>query len=249
MGITCSGTSVDFGKEQKWNRAVVDRVRRGVDYLCRSNGITVVKGTARFESQNTVLVEPQGERITAGVIVIATGSSPSDLPVLRVDSNRILSSDDIFKMDALPAEMAIVGGGAIGVEIATAFASLGTKVTIIEILDQLLPGLDIELSSPVASSLKRLGVDLRLGIKVVQSSYKNENAVELTFEGGEKLAADRVLVAIGRKPNTDGMNLPSAGLTLDLKRHICNRRRNRSSVPCSQGHGSGLPRSRDSLWH
>lgn len=219
MGITSKGVSVDFQKVQAWNRSTVERVRRGIEYLCESNGIEVMKGRAAFDSPNSVVVHPQGETVEAEIIVVATGSVPSDLPVLRMDSKTVLSSDDIFRLGELPAEMVIVGGGAIGVEMATAFASLGAKVTIVEIMDQILPGFDGDLIAPVSSSLQKLGVDIRLKARIVNAAIDDGGAV-LSLEGGGELRADRVLVAVGRRPNTDGLNLASMGIDLDQRGFI-----------------------------
>jgi len=219
MGIKAPGVEVDFPKVQAWNRSIVDRLRKGVEYLLKANGVEVVKGTASFESANVVVMQPQNDRIRAKVVIIATGSRPSDLPVLRVDSKRILSSDDVFLLGALPRDMVIVGGGVIGVEMATAFASLGTKVTIVEIMEQILPGFSVEVIAPVSDALRRLGVTVHLKTKVVKARYAGDR-VRLRLETEESLEADYVLVSVGRKPNTDGLNLQSTSVTLDQRRFI-----------------------------
>jgi dihydrolipoamide dehydrogenase len=218
MGIKAPGVEVDFPKVQAWNRSIVDRLRKGVEYLLKTNGVEVVKGTASFESANVVVVQPQGDRVKAKIVIIATGSRPADLPVLRVDSKRILSSDEIFALTALPKDLVIVGGGVIGVEMATAFASLGTKVTIVEIMQQILPGFSKEIIAPVSNALRKLGVEIHLDTKVVEAKYSvSGERVQLKLESGVSIEADYILVSVGRRPNTDGLNLQSTGVTLDQK--------------------------------
>lgn len=219
MGIKAPGVEVDFPKVQAWNRSVVGRLRKGVEYLLKVNGVEVVKGTASFESEGVVIVQPQGDRIKAKIMIIATGSRPSDLPVLRVDSKLILSSDDVFLLNTLPKDMVIVGGGVIGVEMATAFASLGTNVMIVEIMEQILPGFSAEVIAPVNDALRRLGVGIHLRTKVVETKYAGDR-VRLKLETGESLEADYVLVSVGRRPNTDGLNLQSTSITLDQRGFI-----------------------------
>jgi dihydrolipoamide dehydrogenase len=218
MGIKAPSIEVDFPRVQAWNRSVVDRFRRGVEYLLRANGVEVVKGAASFESANAVVVQPQGDRIKAEIMIIATGSRPSDLPVLRVDSKRILSSDDIFLLSRLPKEMVIVGGGVIGVEMATALASLGTKVSVVEIMKQILPNFSREIIDPVSDALRKLSVEIHLDTKVVEAKYSGSGEkVQLRLESGVSLEADYILVSVGRKPNTDDLNLQSTGVNLDKK--------------------------------
>lgn len=215
IGIKTS-ISIDFSKTQGWSRIATEKRRRGVEYLCSSNGIDVVKGVASFASPNSVVVQPQGEQIQSDCILIATGSKPCGLPSMEPDSQLVLNSDDIFKIDKLPNALAIVGGGIIGVEMATAFASLGTRVTIVEIMDQILPGLDAELIAPVLSQLKRMGVDVRLKTKVVEI-LKRDGEVQLSLDDGGKPSADRVLLAVGRSPNIEDLNLGAARVTTDKK--------------------------------
>lgn len=221
MGIKASGVDIDFSKVQAWNHSVVDRLRKGVEYLLKANGVEELKGEASFESPGTVMVQPQHETIRSKIFIVATGSRPSDLPMLRVDSKRILSSDEIFALTALPKELVIVGGGVIGVEMATAFASLGTKVTIVEIMQQILPGFSKEIIAPVLTALRRLGVEIHLGTKVVEAKYSSSGErVQLRLESGVSLDAEYVLVSVGRRPDTDSLNLQSTGITLDQKGFI-----------------------------
>jgi len=210
--------SVDFLKLQKWTRSAVEKNRRGIEFLCKQFGIEILTGSASFEAPHSIIVKPQGLHVTAKNIVIATGSRPVDLPTLRVDGKKILSSDDIFELKELPKNLVIVGAGAIGVEMATCFTSLGTKVVIVEIMDRILPSFCQEVATPINDMLCKLGVDVKLKTRVVEVSYdKNSSAVTLKLDDGQTIGADYVLVAVGRKPNTGELNLGSAGIMVDEK--------------------------------
>ncbi len=220
MGIKGECITVDFPQLQQWNRFVVQKVRRGIKYLLDANGVELVNDEAHFVSPRQLIMNATGEELTSDRILIATGSRPSDLPCLRVDSQRVLSSDDIFQIQSLPSALAIVGGGAVGVEMATAFAYLGSKVTIIELMGQILPGFDPELIRPVHDSLVKAGVEFYLGCSVAESGYSSDGKVKLTLADGRTVLADRALVAVGRRPNTQTLDLQKAGVEVDQKGFI-----------------------------
>jgi len=242
MGIVVSQASVDFAKVNGWNHSVMDRFRKGIEFILKSNGIETVKGSATIEANDRVLVQPQGDIINAKTIVIATGSRPSDLPGLRFDSKRIISSDDIFELKSLPKNLVIVGGGVIGVEVATAFAEMGTKVTIVEIMDQLLPGWSRDLVVPVVDSLAKMGVDINLATKVTELKYSMENVL-VSLEGKATIVAEYVLVAVGRRPNTDSMNLDRIGIVMDKKGFITVNNRLETNIKgiFAAGDVTGIP--------
>ncbi len=220
MGVRGEGITIDFGQLQQWCCFTVEKVRRGVKYLLESHGIEPLRGEASFLAPDRLLLQPSGEELRSRVIVVATGSRPSDLPAVRFDSRGVLSSDDILQLQALPGELAIVGGGVVGVEMATAFAYLGSKVTIVELMGQLLPGFDGALVRPVHDSLAKAGVDINLGSSVVESGYTGEGKVRLSLADGRTVLADRVLVSVGRRPNTQGLGLDRAGVDVDGKGFI-----------------------------
>lgn len=220
MGINGDGISIDFAKLQQWSRFTVEKVRRGVKFLMESGGVEVVKGEASFTGPDRVSVQPTGDEFRSDRILVATGSRPSELPALRFDSRGILSTDDIFQIQALPGELAIVGGGVVGVEMATAFAYLGSRVSIIELTDQLLPGFDPALVRPVRDQLAKAGVEINLGCSVAESGYDGDGRVRLSLADGRLLLADLVLVSVGRRPNTQGLGLDKAGVEVDGKGFI-----------------------------
>lgn len=243
MGIKAEGISIDFPRLQKWNSFVVDKVRRGVDHLLESKGVEVINGEASFLSPQRILLKPSGDIMSSGKIVVTTGSRPSDLPDIRFDSRGILSSDDIFSLKELPENLAIIGGGVIGVEMATAFSYLGSRVTIIELMDQILPGFDSALARPVHDSLTKAGVDINLGCSVAGSGYLDDGKLRLSFAGGRVMDADLVLVSVGRKPNTDGLGLAEAGVEVGSKGFIKVDERQETTRPgiYAAGDVTGLP--------
>ncbi len=216
MGIVATQVGVDYSKAVAWNRSVMDRFRRAVALLLESNGIDLIQGSASFSSPASVKVMPQGITLGAKAIIIATGSRPLDLPGMRVDHKRIISSDELFELPSLPRSLTIIGGGVIGVEVATAFAEMGVGVAIIEIMDQLMPGWPSDVVSPVFDSLTKLGVDIRLKTKVV-SLHNDGAAVKIDLEGQHSLESEYVLVAVGRRPNSDAISIDNAGVELDRR--------------------------------
>lgn len=219
MGIVVTDAIIDYQKVYSWNHSVMDRFRRGIEYLLKTNGIELIIGNAAMESSDTVFVYPQELTIKAKTILIATGSSPSDLPGMRFDSRHIISSDEIFELKLLPKSLLIVGGGIIGVEMATAFAEMGTKVTIVEIMDQLMPGWHKDVVVPVVDSLAKLGVEINLSARVLELKYRGENVIA-TIEGKTEIETEYVLVAVGRRPNTDDLNLTKAGVETDKRGYV-----------------------------
>ena len=199
IGINVSGLSIDFNKAKNWINQIVLRLRSNLEYLLKSYKIDIIKGKAIINEKNELYVN--NKKIESNYIVIASGSEPLFIPSIIPDHNRILTSDDIFNINDIPNNLIIIGGGMIGIEMATIFSYLGSNVTIIEIMDQILPGFPKDIIIPVERSLKRSGVNIKLGIKTEKCEY-NENKIKVILENGEIINGDYVLLAIGRKPNT-----------------------------------------------
>ncbi|QIA27517.1 dihydrolipoyl dehydrogenase [Thermaerobacter sp. PB12/4term] len=169
-GIVVEGARLDFARLQGWKQSVVQRLTGGVEQLLRGNGVTVVKGRATFTGPNQVLVENPGggnEVYRFKHCILATGSRPVELPGFAFDGVRILDSSDALALDHLPLRLVVIGGGYIGLELGTAFAKLGSEVTVLELADQLLPGTDPELVQVVARRLRQLGVKVHTGVRVL----------------------------------------------------------------------------------
>ncbi|MGQ9759681.1 MAG: dihydrolipoyl dehydrogenase [Candidatus Methanomethylicaceae archaeon] len=221
MGIRAESLSLDYRRMMSWIGQIVTRLRSGIDYLLRAYNVEIVRGEASFQSESSIAVSPQGDKVEGEYIVIATGSIPFELPFARSDSKRILTSDDIFKIDGLPGDLVILGGGVIGTEMATAFSSLGTRVTIIEIMDQILPGYAREVISPVEASLHRMGVQIRVSTKVERCIYtESGEKVRVYADDGTYVDGDYLLLSVGRRPNTRALKLESANVGVDSKGFI-----------------------------
>jgi dihydrolipoamide dehydrogenase len=232
IGLEVTGVNLDFVKVQKWKQSVVDRLVSGIDYLCKGNNVKVVKGTGKFKEvhQLEVTGATGTEVIEARDIIIATGSRYFDLPAFRFDGVRIISSTEALSLQEVPKNLVIIGGGVSGLELGTMYAELGTKITVIEMLDQLLPGTDIDLVRIVERSLRRLGV-----IYHVKSKAKEfrDGKVYATLEDGKDAAfdADKVLVTVGRRPNSDGIGLENIGVKTDSHGFIQVNKKMQTNLP------------------
>ena len=207
---------------------VVDELTKGIEFLFKKNKVAYVKGTARLGPGGeavTVALDGGGERtLGAGHVLIATGSESTPLPGVAIDERRIVSSTGALALDAVPARLAVIGGGYIGLELGSVWGRLGAQVTVVEFLDRIVPGMDGELGKQLQRILTRQGFAFRLGTKVTAAATSGSE-VTLTLEpaaGGpaETLAADVVLVAVGRRPYTNGLGLEAAGVAVDVMGRI-----------------------------
>ncbi len=213
LGITVSEPRIDLDRTVAWKDDIVSRLTGGVAGLLKKAGVKSVQGQARFVDGKTVNVttEMGEQRITARRIVIATGARPVELPDLPFGGD-ILSSTEALALTQVPETLAVIGGGYIGLEIGTAFAKLGAKVTVVEAQGRILPLYDADLTKPVADALDRLGVRVMLDARA-----KGHEAGQLTVEtdgGEETLAADKVLVTVGRAPRLDDCGLDELSLAM-----------------------------------
>jgi dihydrolipoamide dehydrogenase len=219
MGIEASSVKVDFKKLQAWRQSVVQKLSKGVEQLLKGNGVQVLQGKAVFQSPKKVLVESEHgtQAVEFKHCLIATGSRPIELPGFEFDHETVLSSDDALQLQEVLDSLIVIGGGYIGLELGTVFAKLGTKVTVVEMLDQLLPGTDPELVRVVERKLKALGVEIHLQSKA-KSLKKGEGSAKLAVEtpkGEITLEAEKVLVSVGRRPNSDELGLEQAKIERD----------------------------------
>ncbi|MFW6061060.1 MAG: dihydrolipoyl dehydrogenase, partial [Phycisphaeraceae bacterium] len=174
------------------------------------------KGTASIDAPGKVTVTKgnnQQETIEAERILIATGSNPATLPGIELDGDRIGANVEGLAFNEVPKKLAVIGGGYIGIEMGSVWRRLGSEVTVLEYLDRILPGMDSETAQQAHKLFKKQGLNFKLGARVT-GVKKNKNSVKVELEGGDPVEADRVLVAVGRKPNTDGLNLDKLGVKL-----------------------------------
>jgi dihydrolipoamide dehydrogenase len=224
-------------------REAVKGLTGGIEFLFKKNKIEWLKGLATFESADSVKV---GDRtVRAKNIVIATGSSVTPLPGVEVDQERIVDSTGALELSQVPQHLVVIGGGVIGLELGSVWRRLGAKVTVVEFLDQILPGMDGEVRKESNKIFKKQGFELRLSTKVT-GAKRNGESVSLTVEpakGGdaESIEADAVLVSIGRRPNTEGLGLDKAGLQLNQRGQIETDHEFRTSVPGIWAIGDVIP--------
>lgn len=220
-GVSLDGYDFNMSLVQKRKNEVVNKLVSGIDQLLKGNGIEVIKGRASFKGAKIieVITENKTEEITAANIIIATGSSPSEVPVPGIDSKGVVTSDEILNFEQVPKSLAILGGGVVGVEFAGIFAFLGTQVTIIEFLPKILYRLDDELSKKLTVYLKKQGIKIFTGsaLKEVQSSDSGLKIIVGNAKGNSELECDYLLAAAGRKPNLEGLNLELSGIEYDKK--------------------------------
>ena len=235
FGINIEGATLDLDQMHAEKAKAVTELTGGIAFLFKKNKVDWLKGYATFESANTVKVGDQ--TITAKNIIIATGSSVTPLPGVAVDNDAkvIVDSTGALALPKVPEHLIVIGGGVIGLELGSVWKRLGAKVTVVEYLDQILPGMDEEVRAESAKLFKKQGFDFRMATKVTGATVAGGKAT-LTVEpskGGpaETIEADAVLVAIGRRPNTEGLGLDKAGLAVNAKGQVDTDHDFHTSVP------------------
>ena len=218
FGLKVEGLSFDFNKIIKRSRNVSKRVTKGVEYLMRKNKIDVIKGFGVITGKNGVIVSDEDGNSVAEIefdkLIISTGGRPRELDIIPVDREKIITSKEAMTLSQLPGEMIIIGAGAIGVEFAYFYNVLGTKVTIIEMLDNIVPLEDKEVSVALANSFKKRGIEIHTSTKVLKVGKKGKKVtVEIENSGGkQKLQSDIVLSAIGVVGNIENIGLENIGV-------------------------------------
>ena len=218
-GIEVTGeVKVNLEKMIARKQAVVDQTSGGVKFLMDKNNITVFNGVGSFESATSVKVtkaDGSSEIIESKNIIIATGSKPSNLPFIKLDKDRIITSTEALKLKEVPKHLVIIGGGVIGIELGQVYLRLGAQVSVVEFMDRIIPGMDASLSKELTKVLKKQGMKFYTSHKV-QSVERAGNAVTVKAENAKgeiiTLEGDYALVSVGRRPYTDGLNAEKAGV-------------------------------------
>ncbi|MCD0504916.1 dihydrolipoyl dehydrogenase [Bordetella petrii] len=214
LGISVQAPAIDIARTVAWKDGIVSRLTGGVEALLKKNGVQLVRGWARVLDGKTVEVDTgQGvQRIQCEHLLLAAGSEPMPLPSMPF-GGKVVSSTEALSPSALPGSLVVVGGGYIGLELGTVYRKLGVQVTVVEAQDRILPTYDAELTKPVAAALARMGVELCLGRKVLGMNAAGDAVRVQNADGAETaLPADQVLLAIGRRPRTQGWGLESLQL-------------------------------------
>ena len=223
QGIEFSDLKLNLDKMMSSKNKSVQTLTKGIEFLFKKNKVTYLKGKGVLFSENDVVVY-EGEKKTSYKsknIVLATGSAPSSLPGIEIDEQNIVSSTGALEFKEVPKNFAVIGGGVIGLEMGSVWSRLGSNVTVLEYLDHITPGMDKEVSSEFLKILTKQGIKFKLSSKVTAVTNKG-NQVEVSFENNqtsqkEAMLVDKVLVAVGRKPYTEGLNLNKNYLPLRLK--------------------------------
>lgn len=235
FGLKASGVSVDFVQLQKWKGEVVSRLVGGIELLLKGYHATVLKGEAEVISKDRVAVTTdQGkEEISCRNLVLATGTRTSSLPGLEFDGDLVIGSKEGLEMKSAPRRLMVVGGGAIGLEFASMFQKLGSTITVVEIMDQLLPGSDPDVVRLVHRKLESRGAKIHLKSRVLKvDKTGSEAVVEVeTPDGRASVGVDRILVSVGRKPRTEKLNLQALGVKTDPRGYIITDSRMQTNIP------------------
>ena len=225
-GIDIATPTINFQQMIDRKAKVVETTSGGIDFLMKKNKISVYKGIGSFVNEKTISIKLQDgseELIQTGKTIIATGSKPACPPFITIDKKRVITSTEALKLAELPKSMVIIGGGVIGLEMGSVYARLGTQVSIIEFMDAIIPTMDADLSKELTRSMKKMGVKFFTGHKVTEVNATDNNVIVKAKDKKEQdvvFEADYCLVAIGRKPYTDGLGLEKIGIKLSERGQI-----------------------------
>ena len=236
VGIYVDNLRIEMPKLQLWKDGVVKKLTGGIAQLFKAHGIETIYGVARFTGPKTLEVkdaEGQTQLLEAESFLIATGSSPIEVPGFAFNGDTIIESREALSWQEIPKTMAVIGGGVIGLEMGTMYAKLGTKVSIIELAPEILPGVDKEVVQMLRRSLKKRGIEVHTQAKAKQAKVIG-NQVQVEFEnakGTATLEVDKLLVCVGRKPNTGNLGLDKAGVKVSDRDVIAVDHQLRTNVP------------------
>ena len=216
MGIKTGKVTMDFRKMQEWKDGIISKLNKGIDALCEENNVIVVKGTAFFEKSNRIKISNDHNIsfIDFEKAIIAVGSKPVELPNFKFDAKKIISSKEALNLEEIPKNLVVIGGGYVGLELGTVYAQLGSKVYVVEMEKQILPGFDKSIVNVLQKNLEKLGIEVYNNSKA--EKIENNKVVIKSKKDGEKLLdADKILVAVGRRPNTKNLGLENTKVKLD----------------------------------
>ncbi|MFA6240928.1 MAG: dihydrolipoyl dehydrogenase [Candidatus Hydrogenedentales bacterium] len=230
-GVKVGSLELDLETMLKRKTGIVRTLTKGIEGLFKKHGITRYEGRARLDGPGKVVVEgTTPATLTAKHILIATGSKPAPLPGVALDGDRIGTSTEALSYPTVPEHLVVIGAGYIGIELGSVWRRLGSNVTVLEYLPRILPGMDTDLSTEAEKIFKKQGFQFRLGCKVTAARAEKKHCVVET-EGGEPIKCDRVLLAVGRIPNTEGLGLDSVGIATDK----------RGAIPINDHFATGVP--------
>jgi len=215
FGITFENLTYDFSKAISRSREVVDKLTSGVRYLLNKNQVQLIEGTGKLIGPHEIETMEDNRKFTSENIIIATGARQRDIDSMPIDHHVVINSRDALSMSEIPDDITIIGGGATGVEFAHIYRSYGAKVTIVEMMDRIIPNEDSEISDSLKKSFAEREIDIKVGVAVKSIQASNGTALVTLVENEEEhlITSDKVLVAVGVQANTDGIGLEKAGIT------------------------------------
>jgi dihydrolipoamide dehydrogenase len=224
FGVQSSSATIDLAHTQVRKQAVVDRLVGGLEMLLKGRKVTVIPGTGTLMADARTIRVSDGTEVRGRNVLVATGSAPRALAVegFEFDGERVLSSNDVLEVDAVPARVAVVGGGAIGCEFASFLVDIGAEVTILEALPQILGGVDQQVAQTVVRAFTKRGIKVLSGVRI-NKLERGASDVTVRFDGktgDERLVVDQVVVSVGRRPRSEGVGLEDAGVKVDERGFI-----------------------------
>lgn len=222
FGVSVDNFNINIEKIHERKQCIIDQLVGGIAQLLKANNVDVINGLASFKDKNTVTIlkeDSSTEEISADNIIIATGSVPSIPPIKGADTDGIYTSEDILNFDTIPSSLAVIGGGVVGMELACIFNSMGTKVTVIEYLPNILGQIDSDITKRLTVSLKKKGIVINVSSKVMEIE-KNPNGYVVYGEGKKgaiRIEAEKLLISTGRTPVVNGLGLENIGVDFDRK--------------------------------
>ena len=246
-GILADKINFDISKMMQRKNKIVKKLTTGIEFLFKKNKITHISGHASFVDNSTINVKDEKDerRYSASNFIIATGSSSINIPAISIDEKNIVSSTGALSLEKIPSTMLVIGGGYIGLEMGSVWSRLGAKVTVVEALDRIVPTMDGEIAAEFMKSLQKQGMEFKLSHKVISAKSSSKN-IEVTMEAikDKKQIKDKfdvVLMAIGRKPNTENLNLEKIGIKLNDQKAIVIDKKFKSSVDNIYAIGDVVP--------
>ncbi|MCJ7436758.1 MAG: dihydrolipoyl dehydrogenase [Acidimicrobiia bacterium] len=243
FGVEAGEPVLDLHASQVRKQQVIDRLTKGVESLLKGREVTVLAGTGAIvdAAAHRVRVD-DGTEVEGDALIIATGSYPKSLPGLDFDGTRVLSSEHVLALEEVPPRVAIIGAGAIGCEFASMLTDVGSEVTLLEALPQILPGIDADASEALARAFRKRGISAHAGVRV--TSIEGTRELTLGFEGtdgAKSVTVDKVIVSIGRGPRTDAAGIGESGVVLDERGYINVDEQMRTNVPGVYAVGDVVP--------
>jgi dihydrolipoamide dehydrogenase len=234
FGIKVADSTLDFSVSQDRKNSVVDKLFKGLAGLLKGRKVTILSGTGALQADHRVRVvdgEDAGREVVGRHVVLAAGSVPRTLPGLEVDGKWVMTSDEFLDLKEVPASVAVIGGGAIGCEFASLLSDLGSKVTVLEALESILPGCDDDIVRLVARSFKKRGIDVVTGVQVEGHSPAADGKVTTVRAGEQTYDVEAIVVSVGRRPRTEGLVADGVGVEINDRGFVVADDRQRTAVP------------------